>query len=307
LTRNKSDWFPNSFWAIDGTKLDWIHYYNDSDNKMGAKLKIDVLFDVYSEKIIGHSLSFTESHLEHFRAIKMAVSESQCRPYYLTYDHQSGHQMNRMQELYDSLVAVKGGTHFANRVKSHNNPAEQLFNRLQQQVINRFWFSDGQSIKVRRNDNRMNEDFILENKHNLKTTDDLHQAWQTAVNLWNNAKHPKFNATRNDVYNHEMPQREALTLFDIMDKMWIEQKEKPIQYKAHGLDMWIGDKKYQFEVLDHTGAIDKDFLRKRLHSTLPKRPKRQHRFSSPRTAQKTTPKCTFPYERRRQRNLEQGL
>ena len=264
LTRNKSDWFPNSFWAIDGTKLDWIHFWDDSDNKMGAKLKIDVLFDVYSEKIIGHTLSFTESHLEHFKAIKMAVNESQCRPYYLTYDHQSGHQMDRMQNLYDGLVAIDGGTHFANKVKSHNNPAEQLFNRLQQQVINKFWFSDGQSIKVRRNDNRMNEDFILENKHLLKSTDDLYQAWETVVNLWNNAKHPKFNATRNEVYNHEMPQREDLSLYDIMDKMWIEEVKKPIQYKAHGLDMWLGDKKYQFEVLDHNQDIDLEFRRKNI-------------------------------------------
>lgn len=262
LTRNKSDWFPNSFWAIDGTKLDWIHYWDDSDNKMGAKLKIDVMFDVYSEKVIGWSLSFSESHIDHFKAIKMAVNESQCRPYYLTYDHQSGHQMDRMQELYDSLVAVEGGTHFANKVKSHNNPAEQLFNRLQQQVINKFWFSDGQSIKVRRNDNRMNEDFILENKHLLKTTDDLYQAWETVVNLWNSAKHPKFNATRNEVYLHEMPQKETLSLFDIMDKMWVQEVKKPIQYKAHGLDMWLSDKKYQFEVLDHNGDIDKNFLRK---------------------------------------------
>jgi len=264
LTRNKSDWFPNSFWAIDGTKLDWIHFWEDSTNKMGAKLKIDVMFDVYSEKIIGWSLSFTESHTDHFKAIKMAVNEAQCRPYYLTYDHQSGHQMDRMQELYDSLVAVEGGTHFANKVRSHNNPAEQIFNRLQQQVINKFWFSDGQSIKVRRDDNRMNEDFILENKHSLKTTDDLYQAWETVVNLWNNAKHPKFNTSRNAVYQHEMPQKETLSLFDIMDKMWVQEVKKPIQYKAHGLDMWLGDKKYQFEVLDHNGDIDLEFRRKNI-------------------------------------------
>jgi hypothetical protein len=262
LTRNKTDWFPNSFWAIDGTKLDWIHHWDDSSNKMGAKLKIDVMFDVYSEKIIGWDLGFTESHLEHFKTIKMAVNEAQCRPYYMTYDHQSGHQMNRMQELYDSLVAVDGGTHFANKVKSHNNPAEQLFNRLQQQVINKFWFSDGQSITVKSDNNKPNMDFIIENKHLLKSTDDLYQAWQTVVNLWNTAKHPKFNATRNEVYLHEMPQKETLSLLDIMDKMWIQETKKPIQYKAHGLDMWLGDKKYQFEVLDSNQNIDTEFRRK---------------------------------------------
>jgi hypothetical protein len=47
-----------------------------------------------------------------------------------------------------------------------------------------------------------------------------------------------------------------------MDKMWVQEVKKPIQYKAHGLDMWLADKKYQFEVLDHNGDIDIEFRRK---------------------------------------------
>ncbi len=62
LKRKRTNWFPNSYWAIDGTKLDWIHIWEESTNKLGAQLKIDVMFDVYSEKIIGYSLSFTENH-----------------------------------------------------------------------------------------------------------------------------------------------------------------------------------------------------------------------------------------------------
>lgn len=263
LTRDKSNWYPNSFWAIDGTKLDWIHYDQDSSNGMAAKLKIDVMFDVYSEKIIGWNLSFTENHIDHFKVVKMAVNEAQCKPLYLTYDNQSGHKMPRMQELYSSIVAVDGGTHHANKAKEHNNPAEQLFNRFQQQVITKFWFSDGQGVKVRRDDNRMNEDFILANKHQLKTIEQLQQAWETAVNIWNNSKHPKFKETRSEVYQHEMAAKEPLTLWEIMDKMWINET-KAITYKAHGLDMWLGTDKYQFEVLDSSGSIDLEFRRKNI-------------------------------------------
>ena len=263
-TIDKSNWFPNCYWAIDGTKLDWIHVWDESSNKMGAKLKINVMFDVYSEKIIGWDVSFTESHIEHFNTIKMAVNESQCRPYFLTYDNQGGHKMKRMQTLYDSVVAKTGGHHHPGKAKQHGNPAEGLFRRIQQQVINKFWWSDGQSITVKRDDNKMNTDFILENKSLLKTVEELIESWVAAVNIWNNKKHPHFEATRNEVYAHEMPMCEELSLFDIMDKMWIDQKKTPITYKAHGLLFRLGNKKLEFEVYDADGNIDLEFRRKNI-------------------------------------------
>jgi len=263
LTRSKINWFPNAYWAIDGTKLDWIHTWDESANKQGAKLKIDVAFDIYSEKVLGSSLSFTENHTDHFNAIRESVNYAQCRPYLLTYDNQSGHKMSRMQDLYNSLVAVDGGTHFPHRAYAHNSPVEQIFNRLQKQVINKFWFSDGQSVTVKRDDNKMNTDFIVENKHLLKSVDDLEAAWEAAVNIWNNMPHPKFKSqTRNQVYAHAQPKQEKLSLLDIVDKLWITEAKKPITYKAQGLDMWVADTKYQYEVYDGDGNIDLEFRRK---------------------------------------------
>lgn len=262
LKRKRTNWFPNSYWAIDGTKLDWIHIWEESTNKLGAQLKIDVMFDVYSEKIIGYSLSFTENHTDHFKAVKMAVLEAQCRPYLISYDHQSGHKSKRMQELYSSLVAKKG-THYMHRSKAHNSPAEQLFNRIQQQVINKFWFSDGQSITVRKDDNKHNPDFIKEHQHLIKTTTELETAWKAAVYKWNTNKHPHFKKSRNEVYAEKMPMREKLDLLDIADKMWIKET-RPITYRAHGLDMFIADNKYQYEVYDVEGNIDLEFRRKNI-------------------------------------------
>lgn len=257
LSRDKSSMFPNAYWAIDGTKLDWIHYWDDASNKMGAKLKIDVMFDVYSEKIIGYVVSDTESHLEHFEAVKMSVNESKCKPYLLTYDQQSGHKMQRMQELYSSIIASEG-THYCHKSKEHNSPAEQLFSRFQKQQINNFWFSDGQSITVRREDNKANWDFIDENSHLWKTVDELVKAFDVAVKNWNEAKHPHFDKPRNEVYQEPMPQKEELNLFDIMNKMWLVET-KPVTYKPHGLDLKVGKHTHQFEVYTEDNKIDIDF------------------------------------------------
>lgn len=262
LTRDKSNWFPNVYWAIDGTKLDWIHFDDSTSNKMGAKLRINVMFDVYSEKIIGWSLSETEDHADHFRAIKSAVKQSGCKPYLLTYDSQSGHKMTRMQELYSNIVAADGGTHHIHRVGQKNNPAEQLFNRFQQQVVTKFWFSDGQGIKVRRDDHKPNTDFIEENKHLLKSKSDLISAWEYAVQQWNEKEHPHFSESRNQVYAHDMPMREDLSVNDIMQYMWIEESNNPITYKKEGLTMWMSNTQYQYEVYDADGSIDLEFRRK---------------------------------------------
>ncbi len=263
LTRKKDNWFPNAYWSIDGTKLDWIHLWEDSSNKQGAKLKVDVVFDIYSEKILGSSLSFTENHTDHFNAIREAVNYAQSRPYMFTYDNQSGHKMNRMQDLYNGLVAVDGGCHFPNKAYAHNSPVEQLFNRLQQQVISNFWFSDGQSVTVKLDDNKMNTDFITDNKHLIKTVEELEAAWEAAVNIWNNKLHPKFKTqTRNEVYRHTQPKQEKLSILDIIDKLWITEAKKQITYKGHGLDMWLAGTKYQFEVYDGNGKVDLEFRRK---------------------------------------------
>lgn len=264
LSLDKSNWFPNVYWTIDGTKLDWIHLDENSSNKMGAKLKIDVVFDVFSEKIIGWSLGFSENHVEHFRAIKMAVNEAQCRPYYMTYDNQSGHKTTRMQDLYTSLMAEEGGFHHLADVGT-KGPAEGLFGRLQQEVINRFWFSDGQSIKVRRADNQMNPDFIKANTSSLKTIDELQVAWKTAVTMWNNGACSRSKKhTRSEMYAMEMTRRESLSVVDIIDKMWITEAKRPIEYKSFGLQMQVGSERYNFEVYDAIGNVDLDFRRKNI-------------------------------------------
>lgn len=81
LSKDKSAYFPNSYWAIDGSKLDWIRFNADATNKMSADLKENLIFDTYSEMIIGYSIGFTESHIEHFKALRMAVNTAGCRPF----------------------------------------------------------------------------------------------------------------------------------------------------------------------------------------------------------------------------------
>jgi len=259
LTRDKQQWFPNAYWAIDGTKLDLVHYA-DNGRKMAAEYKINVVVDIYSEKIIGWDLARTENHASHFRATKMAVNNSGCRPYLFTYDKQSGHTSARMQDLYTRLVA-DGGSHYSHSVGRKSSPVEQIFNRFQQQVISKMWFSDKQSIKVRKADNKPNVDFLMEYKEGLPTAEELYKVVTALVNRWNAKKQRGWAINRNEKYNEEAPKREEINMLDMVSLFWIDET-KAKKYYAHGMPLTVEGNDYIYEVYDGNGAIDLDFRRK---------------------------------------------
>lgn len=265
VTRNRSQWFPNAWWAIDGTKLDLVHFANNKQ-KMAAELKINVVFDVHSEKIIGWDIAYTENHASHFRAIKRAVNEAGCRPFLFTYDKQAGHTAGRMQDLYDKLPA-KGGTHYSHKVGRKSSPAEQIYNRLQQQIISKMWFSDKQSIKVRKATNKPNTDFIVEYKEALPTVDQFNKIFQTIVNKWNSGSQEDWTMSRNEMYEQPTEYREEISMMDQLSMFWIDET-KPKKYYAHGLPLTVEGKDYLFEVYDTHGKVDLEFRRKWVNEKL---------------------------------------
>lgn len=261
LKRDKRRWFPNCYWAIDGTKLDLL-YLNTETNKLEAYKRVNILFDVYSEKIIGWSFSETESMTDHFKALKMAVQTAGARPYLFTYDQQSGHKSQKMQEIYSAMVAKDGGTHYPHQARRHSSPAEGIIRRLQQQCITKLFNSDGLGVKTKSDQSHMNADFIAENIDKMPTREQVEKQWEFVVKQWNNSKHHDKNKTRNEVYAEEMFVKEPLELMEIMRMMWIEEKKKPITYKAHGIKVVVDKKDYIYEVYDHDGNIDLEFRRK---------------------------------------------
>ena len=222
LSKDKNRLLPNMHWSIDGTKLDSVHYW-DTTSKMAAKCKINVLIDVYSEKILGYSFSQTENHVDHFIAVRMSVNEAGARPYLFTYDAQSAHRSKRMQELYNKVIA-KGGQHYHHKVGRKSNAIEQVFDRLQTQVIMKRWFSDGQSIKSSRMRSKANMEFIEQNKGALPTYEELQKHWELMVEEWNNRpRSKKTTKTRNEFYADKNPYHQELGVLDRTSMFWLDE------------------------------------------------------------------------------------
>ena len=266
LSKDKERLFPNAHWCIDGTKLDAVHYW-DTTSKMAAVCKINVVMDVYSEKILGYSFSQTENHVDHFIALRMAVDEARAKPYLFTYDAQSAHRSARMQELYSKVIA-KGGQHYHHKVGRKSNPIEQVFNRLQQQVIMKRWFSDGQGIKVKQARSKANLDFIEENKGALPTFEELQLHWELMVEEWNNApRSKKTTKTRNEYFNTASKYIQKLDTLDRISMFWINET-KPKRYYAHGMPLTVAGEDYLYEVYDEDGNVDIDHQIKYVQTNL---------------------------------------
>lgn len=260
VSRDRSRWFPNLYWAMDGSKADVMHFF-DNERKMASYMKANYLFDVYSEVIIGYDLAEEEDHVSHFKTLKMGAAFAGHRPYQLVYDNQSGHKSMLMQSVYTRLVAKEGGVHFPTKAYRSSNPAEGLIGRFQQEYFNQLWFSDKQSITARSLDAKPNWDFIKENKHLLPKQDELIKAFKYCVDQWNNAKHPHFNKTRLEVYQEQATQREELDITELVDIFWCEQTQGN-RYNGEGITMRLQGKTYKYEVFNKDGSIDRDFRRK---------------------------------------------
>lgn len=265
LKKNKETLFPNAHWAIDGSKLDSIHYM-DNTSKMATEMNYDIIIDVHSEKIIGWSFSETENHVDHFKAVKMAVNTAGAKPYLFTYDAQSGHRMKKMQELYSKLIAT-GGTHYHHKVGRKSNPIEQVFDRFQQQIVSKRWFSDKQSIRSKRSTSKVNTDFIREFKGALPTKEELYKHFIIMVDEWNNNKHPRHNKSRNEVYNTHTEHRQELDAFDQISMFWLTET-KPKIYKREGMKLTVAGVDYDFEVYDKDNQVDVDFREKYVNSKM---------------------------------------
>ena len=263
VSRDKSDWFPYCYIGIDGTKLDWIHYKESSPIKMGADLKIDVVFDVYSEKIIGWNFSQEhENHTHHFNAFKMAIQEAGVKPILITYDNQGGHKTPIMQELYDKLVSSNGGEHYPHRALEHGSPVEQLFSRFQQEILNKWWFSDKQAVNAIKADSRPNMEFVKRFKHKLHHPEEMKEFFAYSVEKWNKEVHPLFKEQkecRNQVAEHPMTyDLDKVDQLEMMHLFWITSKDA-ITYQRDGLKQTVSNKDYHFEVYDAEGHVDLDF------------------------------------------------
>ncbi|MCO5229587.1 MAG: hypothetical protein M9958_00385 [Chitinophagales bacterium] len=249
--RTKLPTLRDALWYSDGTKLNFF----DSTGKLKASYMVYEVMDVYSEVFLGYHISKSEDHIAQYHSYKMAFQTSGFKPHETRTDNQSGHK--KIGSFMDKLA------HHNIRTQAYNGKSktiESAFGRFQQGFMSELWFYTGQNITAKKLDSRANMEFIIANIMHLPTQDQIKQIYAEYRSKWNNAKHPKADKTRFELYlNSYNPKTEKVDYLDMVELFWLDSP-KPITYYNHGITIEIGKTKYEYEILKE-GMPDSEFRR----------------------------------------------
>lgn len=207
----------DALWYGDGTKLNL--YYRDDDGKVRTTSVYEVI-DAYSECLLGFCISDSEDYEAQYMSYRMAIQVSGHKPYEIVYDNQGGHKKLENQEFFKKLCHIHRTTTPYNGA---SKTIENLFYRLQSQVLHKEWNFTGQNITTRKDVSRPNLEFIEANKESLPTLEELKALYVEARKEWNEMAHPATGERRIDMYERSVnPETPTVTASDMVEMFWVQ-------------------------------------------------------------------------------------
>ncbi len=251
--------YRDSLWYSDGTKLNL--FYLDENGNIATATVYEVM-DAYSEVLLGFHVSKTENYEAQYFAYKMAAKVSGHKPYQIAFDNQGGHgklkSMNFLKKI--SRLSIKTQPY-----NGKSKTIESAFGRFQQQFMKRLWNYTGQNITAKRLESKINKEFLLANKDNLPTWDEMILQYKKIREKWNTAPHHRTGIPRIQMYEASVnPETKPISLDDMVDLFWLE-REQPVKLSPYGLTFKDkGVKKHYMKYLNDGITPDVDWLKKNI-------------------------------------------
>lgn len=248
----------DSLWYSDGTKLNY--YYVAEGGKIETCQVYEVM-DAFSEVFLGYHISKTEDYEAQYFAYKMAVKTAEHKPYQIGFDNQGGHKKLEAGNFLDkvSRIAIKTQPY-----NGKSKTIESAFGRFQQQFLKRDWFFTGQNITAKKDESKANLEFILANKANLPTLEEIKEVYAKRRQEWNEAPHPKTGIPRVEMYLSSVnPETPEINIWDMVDLFWIT-RQKAITCTASGIQFTEKKIDYSYMVYDDENLPNIDWLRKNI-------------------------------------------
>jgi hypothetical protein len=246
----------DALWYGDGTKLNL--YYRDEDGKVRTTSVYEVI-DAYSECLLGFCISDSEDYEAQYMSYRMAIQVSGHKPYEIVYDNQGGHKKLESQKFFEKLCHIHRTTTPYNGA---SKTIENLFYRLQSQVLHKEWNFTGQNITTKKDMSRPNLEFIEANKASLPTLKELKALYVEARKEWNEMVHPATGERRIDMYESSVnPETPEVTVSDMVDMFWV-MADKMSTFTSSGIEITIKGQKRTYEVMSSPGVPDIEWRRK---------------------------------------------
>jgi hypothetical protein len=247
----------DSLWYSDGTKLNYF-YIND-EGKIETCMVYEVM-DAYSEVLLGYHISKSEDYQAQYAAYKMAIQFSGQKPYQLGYDNQGGHKKLENGSFLTKIARLAIKTQPYN---GKSKTIENAFSRYQSMFLKKDWFFTGQNITTKRLESHANREFILTNKDNLPTLDQVKKIYAQRRAEWNAAAHPATGRPRLEMYQQSQnPEAVKINMWDMVEIFWITRPE-PVMLSAYGLSFVDRKEKHDYMVYKD-GMPDIEWLRRNI-------------------------------------------
>lgn len=232
----------DGLWYSDGTKVNY--YYQDEKGNI-ATMSVYEVMDVYSEVMIGYAFCQTEDYEAQRAAFKMALQTAGEKPYQVSFDNQGGHKKIEATSFLSQMAWMAIKTQPYN---GKSKTIESAFGRYQEQYLKKDWFFTGQNITTKKQESRVNMEYILANKENLPTQEEMKAKYLQRREEWNNAPHPKTGKSRIEMYRESRnPKAVKLSAEDMRDLFCVTHEDK-VRVTAYGLSFELDTKKYTYMV-----------------------------------------------------------
>jgi transposase InsO family protein len=257
---------PNALWMIDGTPIDL--YFKAEKEIWDAKKKVHktvmthynrlygfFIIDAHSWKIVGYSLSASETALLVADALKEAVRHTGVLPKQLQSDKGSAimaqaFMVNTLEKIY----------HTPTRPYSpKGKQIEGVIGHFQSMILRYFPNWAGMNITAKKADSHFNPDYIAAQKAHLPDLSEVKQQIKEAIEEWNSLA-TKDRKAPNSLYETTESVGTEMDAIGFVELFLTKSKEQ-YQYQQHGITIQIDNQQYIYEV------INKDFYKKHIHDT----------------------------------------
>lgn len=251
----------DSLWYSDGTKLNYYYQYLDKAGKRQVgTLQVYEVMDAYSEVLLGFCISDKEDFKAQYAAYKMALQTSGYKPYQITFDNQGGHKKLESSDFLNKLA------HLAIHTQPYNGKSktiESAFNRFQSQYLKKDWYFTGQNITARKAESKANMEYILANKENLPTKDEIIKRYTERRTEWNNAMTSTGKTRMENYLSSSNPQTVKLSIMDMVE-LFAVTRPREVTCTAAGISFREQNIRYDYMVVDGEGMPDLDWLERNI-------------------------------------------
>jgi hypothetical protein len=190
----------------------------------------------------------------------MALQTSGYKPYQITFDNQGGHKKLENGDFLSKLA------HLAIHTQPYNGKSktiESAFNRLQSEYLKKDWFFSGQNITAKKAESKANMEYILANKENLPTKEEIIKRYTERRTEWNNSMTTTGKTRMENYLTSSNPQTVKLGILDMVE-LFAVTRPREVSCTAAGISFREQNIRYDYMVVDGEGMPDLDWLEKNI-------------------------------------------